>query len=90
MIHLLPSPIIILACIFLAMGIGMRIGIAFANKLDEKTRLEHDVLNEEYSTLYEDVCYQESLLKMGIEGVEGCDSDKLAEFVSKAKGHING
>lgn len=82
--------LIILGCIGFAMSIGIRIGIAFSNKLDKKTHLEYDVLSEEYSTLYEDVCYQESLLKMGIEAVEGCDPDKLAEFVSKAKDHING
>lgn len=81
LIDLLPLPLIILGCIVVAFVLGMRIGFAVARKFNTRDQLQHDVLSEEYNTLYEDMCYADKLLHDIHRALMEKNSDSICQFV---------
>lgn len=77
----LPPPILILACIGAALVLGMRIGYAIARKHNKHEALKHNVLSEEYTLLYEDMCYADKLLHDIYDALMKQDSNGIVQFV---------
>lgn len=59
----------------------MRVGYAFALKHNTREELRHNVLSEEYQTLYEDMCYADKLLYDIHRALMKKDSDSICQFV---------
>lgn len=78
---LLPFQLIILGCIFAALGIGIRIGIFFARKTDEGAALKHAILSEEYTVLYEDMSNADQMLHDIYTAIRESDKDKIVQFL---------